>query len=31
MGEQQRWTAKQKADIILQIFCKTTTVIEVAR
>ena len=32
MGEQlQRWTAKRKADIILQILRQTTTVIDVAR
>jgi transposase-like protein len=32
MGEQQqRWTAKRKAEIILQILRQTTTVIDVAR
>jgi len=32
MGEQQqRWTAKRKADIILQILRQTTTVVDVAR
>ena len=31
MGEQQRWTAKRKAEIVLQILCQTTTVIDVAR
>ena len=31
MGEQQRWTAKRKAEIILQILRQTTTVVDVAR
>jgi transposase-like protein len=31
MAEQQRWTAKRKAEIILQILRQTTTVIDVAR
>jgi transposase-like protein len=31
MGESQRWTAKRKADLILQILRQTTTVIDVAR
>jgi len=31
MGEQQRWTAKRKAEIILQILRHTTTVVDVAR
>ena len=31
MGEQQRWTAKRKAELILQILRQTTTVIDVAR
>lgn len=31
MGEQQRWTARRKADIILQILRQTTTVVDVAR
>jgi transposase-like protein len=31
MGEPQRWTAKRKADLILQILRQTTTVIDVAR
>lgn len=32
MGEQQqRWTAKRKADIILQILRQATTVVDVAR
>ncbi len=31
MGEQQRWTAKRKADIILQILRQTTTIIDVAQ
>jgi len=31
MGEQQRWTAKRKAEVILQILRQTTTVIDVAR
>jgi len=31
MGEQQRWTAKRKAEIILQILRQTTTVVDVTR
>ena len=31
MGEQQRRTAKRKAEIILQILRQTTTVVDVAR
>ena len=31
MGEQQRWTARRKAEIILQILRQTTTVVDVAR
>ncbi len=31
MAEQQRWTARKKADIVLQILRQTTTVIDVAR
>lgn len=31
MGEKQRWTAKRKAEVILQILRQTTTVIDVAR
>ena len=31
MGEQQRRTAKRKAEIILQILRRTTTVVDVAR
>jgi transposase-like protein len=31
MGEQQRWTAKRKTEIILQILRQTTTVVDVAR
>lgn len=31
MGEQQRWTAKRKAELILQILRQTTTVVDVAR
>ena len=31
MGEPQRWTAKRKTDLILQILRQTTTVIDVAR
>lgn len=31
MGEQQRWTAKRKAEIILQILRQGTSVIDVAR
>jgi transposase-like protein len=31
MGEQQRWTAKRKAEVILQILRQTTTVVDVAR
>jgi transposase-like protein len=31
MAEQQRWTAKRKAEIILQILRQSTTVIDVAR
>ena len=31
MGEQQRWTAKRKTELILQILRQTTTVIDVAR
>jgi transposase-like protein len=31
MGEPQRWTAKRKAELILQILRQATTVIDVAR
>jgi transposase-like protein len=31
MGEPQRWTAKRKTELILQILRQTTTVIDVAR
>jgi len=31
MGEQERWTARRKADIILQILRQTTTVVDAAR
>ena len=31
MGEPQRWTAKRKTEVILQILRQTTTVIDVAR
>lgn len=31
MAEQQRWTAKRKSEVILQILRQTTTVIDVAR
>ena len=31
MGEQQRWTAKRKTEIILQILRQTTTVVDVVR
>lgn len=31
MGEQQRWTAKRKTEVILQILRQTITVIDVAR
>jgi transposase-like protein len=31
MAEQQRWTAKRKSEMILQILRQTTTIIDVAR
>lgn len=31
MGEVQRWTAKKKADIVLQILRQSATIIDVAR
>jgi transposase-like protein len=31
MAEQQRWTAKRKSEVILQILRQTTTIIDVAR
>ena len=31
MREQQRWTAKRKAEVVLQMVKQSTTVIDVAR